>query len=318
MLGATFHVGGAWATSALGDSTSFGTSLTVDSSGRGVGVYTSTTGGLVSYTVWSGGAWSAPVAVPQSLVALSQPFADATGSAGAQVIYQDASYHYWFLGYTSAWTQAQAVGTATNQSYGPVPATIAALGANATAAFIDGESPNVNYAAEADRTGGAWGAQADLAGPESYTISPVIVPMSGGPELMMIFVQQSTQIMFITRTSGVWSTPAAVTSALTGDRVALAPLPGGGAILAFRGTDTNLYWSVYSSGAWSTVAPFASPNVAVDTSPAVTHGIGGDVAEMAYVSGGVAYHARLSGSTWAAPVLVGGASLDGVAIAAAP
>ncbi len=80
----------------------------------------------------------------------------------------------------------------------------------------------------------------------------------------------------------------------------------------------NLYWSVYSGSSWSTVAAFATPNVAVDTSPAVTHGINGDVAEIAYVSGGVAYHAKLSGSTWSTPVMVGGAGLVGVAIASAP
>ncbi len=318
LLGGTFHAGGAWVTSALGDATSFGTSLTVDSSGRGVGVYTSANTSLVGYTIWSGGAWSAPAAISQNLAAQGQPFADATGSASTQVIYQDSNYHYWFLGFTSAWTQAQAVGTATNQNYGPVPATIATLGANATAAFIDGESPDVNYAAVADRTGGAWGAQADLTGPESYTVSPVIVPLSAGPELMMVFVQQNTQIMFITRTAGVWSAPAAITNSLTGARVALAPLPGGGAILAFQGTDSNLYWSLYSSSAWSAVAPFASPNVAVDTSPAVTHGIGGDVAEIAYVSGGMVYHARLTGSTFGAPVLVGGTGVKGVAIASSP
>jgi hypothetical protein len=75
---------------------------------------------------------------------------------------------------------------------------------------------------------------------------------------------------------------------------------------------------VYSGGAWSTVAAFSSPNVAIDTSPAVTHGVGGDVAEIAYVTGGQAYSASLVGSTWSAPVSVGGSGLLGVAIASTP
>jgi hypothetical protein len=128
----------------------------------------------------------------------------------------------------------------------------------------------------------------------------------------------ATQIMFMTRTGGAWSSPAAIVNCLTNERVALAPLPGGGAILAFRGTDTNLYWSVYSGGAWSPVAPIASPNVSADAPPAVTHGMAGYTAELAYVSGGAAYHARLTGSAWSAPTLVGGSGLNGVAIAAAP
>ncbi len=135
----------------------------------------------------------------------------------------------------------------------------------------------------------------------------------------MVFVQQNAQMMVATRTGGAWSSPLALAGCLTNDRPALAPLPGGNAILAFRGQDTNLYWSLYSSGAWSAVAALTSPNVGAALPPSVTHGIGGDVAEIAFVEDdGRAYHARLSGSTWSAPVLVGGASLNGVAIAATP
>jgi len=66
------------------------------------------------------------------------------------------------------------------------------------------------------------------------------------------------------------------------------------------------------------VAPFSTPNVSVDVPPALTHGVGDATAEIAYVSGGSAYHARLSTGAWSAPVLVGGTGLNGVAIASAP
>jgi hypothetical protein len=308
----------------LADATSYGVSLTTDSTGRVVGGYTSSNGGLVSSVVWSAGTWSAPAPISQVATARAQPFIDATGGTTSHLVYQDSTYHYWYVAYSGAWNAPAVVGTTANPLYGPVPATIAARGADATVAFIDGQSPMTNDAAQSDLTGGAWQARADLAGPENYNVPPVIIPLSGGgPELMMIFVQSDSKIMFTVRTAGAWSTPVYINNCLTNDRVALAPLPGGGAIVAFRGTDTStstyLYWSVYAGGAWSAVQPFASPNVIVATSPAVTHGVGGTTAEIAFVQNdGHAYHARLSGSTWSAPVLVGGASLNGVAIAATP
>ena len=155
-------------------------------------------------------------------------------------------------------------------------------------------------------------------GPESFTLAPSIIPLSAGPELMLIFMNQSAQIFSVTRSAGTWSTPVTITSAFTNDPVALAPLPNGAAILAFRGTDSNLYWSLYSGGAWSTVAPFSTPSQSVDVSPAVTHGIGTHTAEIAFITGGVASSASLSGGAWTAPVTVGGTGLLGVSIAASP
>ena len=209
-----------------------------------------------------------------------------TGGTTAHLVYQaPITYDYWYLAFTGALERLpQQVGPR-GTVYGPVPATIAARGADATVAFIDGEG-SVNHAPRrATRGFGVWQARSDPGGLGNFNMSPVIVQLNAGPELMMAYVAcgdvgcttGAAQIMFMTRTGGVWTTPAAIANCLTNDRVALAPLPSGGAILAFRGTDTNLYWSVYSGGTWSTVAPFASPNVSLDmnTSPAVTHGVGG-------------------------------------------
>jgi hypothetical protein len=282
-------------------------------------VYASATGNAISAVTWADGAWGTPAAINAGATARSRPAIDATGGAVSHVVYQDSSYDYWYLGFSGTWSAPQQVGTTGNQFFGPVSVAIAARGADATAAFIDGQSPSVNYAAQSDLTGGTWQARADLAGPESFTVPPAIIPLGTGPELMMAFVDQNTKIYSLTRTSGAWSAPAYIDNCLTGDPMALAPLPNGGAILAFRGTDGNLYWTVYSGGAWSTVGPLGSPNAALNGAPAVTHGIGGHVAEIAFVgTDGKAYHASLTGSTWSAPVMVGGGNLTGVAIAAVP
>jgi hypothetical protein len=325
LVAGTFQPASGWITSMLSDATDLGMSLTIDSSGRGVGVYTSATGGVVSATVWNSGAWGAPAAITASAVARSQPSVDATGGTTSHAVYQDPSYQYWYLAYSGTWSTPQPIGVTGTQYYGPFAATVAARGANATASFFDGlPGANVNNAAAADLTGGSWQAKVDIVGntiggSNTFTIPTAIVPLSAGPELLLVYVDSGNTINFVSRSAGQWSQAAAITGATTNDPVGLAPLPGGGAILAFRGQDTNFYWSIYSAGAWSAVAPLSTPNVSIARPPAVTHGISGDVAEAAFIeSDGNAYHVRLTGSSWSAPVLVGGASLGGVAIAAAP
>jgi hypothetical protein len=321
LLAGTFEAGSGWSTSALSDATTMQTALTVDSTGRGVGAYVSTTGGYVSSTVWSNGAWAAPAAITTLAFARAQPSIDATGGATSHLVYQGTDFKFYYLAYAGSWSASPiAVGTATDPFYGPVPASVAALGGNATAVFVDGESSPANLLGQSDLTGGAWQARFDFttAG-GSFTVPPVVVPLRSGPELLTVFVLANGQLASASRTGGAWSTPASIPNGLTNDPPALAPLPGGGAILAFRGQDTNLYWTVYAVGTWSVIGAFATPNVSIAYAPAVTHGIAGDVAEIAFVeTDGKAYHSRLTGSTWSAPVLVGGTSLTGVAIAAAP
>jgi hypothetical protein len=321
MLAGELDVGGTWKTTTLSGATSFAPALTMTSTGAGVGVFCSSTGGLLTTTLWTSGVgWQIPSAISSGAIARAQPSIDATGGTTAHTTYQDGSYQFWYAAYSAGgWSAPQAIASSGSQSYGPVPAAIAARGADATVAFIDGQSPSVNYAAQQDLVGGTWRARADLVGPESITIEPSLIALNVGPELMIVFAQQNGQILFATRTGGFWGAPAAITSALTGNPVGLASLPNGGAILAFRGTDTNLYWSIYASGSWSTVAPFQTANLSITGSPAVTHGVSGDVAEIAFVdNGGHAKASSLSGGVWHAPTLLGGTNMVGVSIASSP
>jgi hypothetical protein len=323
LLGGAFHPGGTWTTSTFGAGTNSGTSLTVNSAGVGVGAYTSPGGNVVNYTTWSGTAWSAPAAINAGAVAMGQPFLDAAGGATAHLTYQDNTFHFFYLAYSGgSWSLTpQSIGS----NYGPVPATIAARGADATVAFTDGQSAMVNDVAAADLTGGSWQARVDATGPESFSVPAVIIPLSSGPELLMVFEQNNgPQMMFATRTLGTWSAPTALPNCLTNDRPALAPMPNGGAILAFRGTDTNLYWALYAGGAWAPVQPFTAGGVSVTVPPAVTHGVGGATAEIAYgvhqANADQVLVARLFGAAWSAPTMVesSAAAVTGVAIASWP
>jgi hypothetical protein len=313
----------AWVTRSLTtDASVFNTALTFDTTGRGVGAYVSTATQLLTSIVWSNGAWAASSPISASAKLNDAPWVDATGGSTTHLVYQDTTNHHWYSSYSGTWSAPVAVGTTTDKFNGPVTPTVAARGTNATIAFIDGESNPANSAAAGDLTGGAWQSRVDIAA-ATFSISPVIIPLSSGPELMMVFTQSApfdNQIVFATRTAGTWSAVTTIPNAVTNLRVGLAPLPSGGAILAFQGSDGDVYWSLYSGGAWSAVAPLSSPNASTSTPPAVTHGIAGDTAEIAYVggSGQAAYHSRLMGSKWSTPELIGGGRMDGIAIAAAP
>jgi hypothetical protein len=312
--------GSAWATGTVSGATSFAPALTMTSGGEAVGLFRSDSGGLLTAMRWTNSSgWQAPGIVWSGAVAMGRPHIDATGGITAYATYQDPSFLLWYVAYSSGWSAPQPIGPSQSQSFGPVPAAIAALGSNATVAFIDGQQPSVNYGAAEDLVGALWQPRSDIAGPESATIEPSIIALSSGPELMTTFVNEGGQILFTTRTAGVWSIPATITNVMTGDPVGLASLPNGGAILAFRGTDTNLYWGVYAGGVWSAVAPFQTPNVSITGTPAVTHGVEGDVAEMAFVdANGHANVTSLTGEGWQAPTLLVGTGLVGVSIASSP
>jgi len=320
VLAGTRHPGGTWSSGALGTTGSASAPvLTTLSNGTGVGAFTASTSGAVTATVWTAAGWGTPVGLAAgAAVAQAAPAIDGTGGTTAHLVYQDASFKFQYLAYSGGtWSaSSQPVGGL----YGPVPASVAALGSNASVGFVDGTSTPVNSLASSDRVAGVFSAANDLGAVASFTVPPAIVPLSSGPQLLFVYVDQGANIRYATRTGGTWSATQAITNALTGNPVALAPLPGGDAILAFRGQDTNLYWSLYSAGAWSTVAPFSgAAMLTIEASPAVAHGVGGDVAEMAFVeSSGAAYSSSLTGVTWSTPVLIGGSSLVGVAIAATP
>jgi hypothetical protein len=306
----------------------------MDTTGRGVGVYASANAGnAVAAAVWANGIWGVPAVVSASAVARSTPYVDATGSSIDHVVYQDATYHYDYLACTGTWSSPQAIGSAGNHYFGPFAATIAATGsAEATVSFFDGTTGMANptnTVTTSDLVAGAWESKTavlnstpNVVGDGSNDVIPAaIITLAGETDQMLVYVDNHSAIQSLTRTGpGGWSAPAAIVNCFTDDPVALAPLSAGGAILAFRGQDGKLYWTVYSAtgASWSQMAPFSTLNVTVDTAPAVVHGIASDTAEIAYVSGGAAYHARLQGSTWSTPVLVGGSGLTGVAIAAAP
>lgn len=139
--------------------------------------------------------------------------------------------------------------------------------------------------------------------------------MNGGTaDLLTVYANQSNgALMYNTRTSGTWSSAAAIAGAAVPEstsfgpveRVALAALPNGAAICAWRDVVTSgIDYSLYDGTAWSAPASFPT-SVVLAAAPALAHGVAGATAEIAYVDGsGVAWHARLVGGSWTTPVQV--------------
>jgi uncharacterized repeat protein (TIGR01451 family) len=312
--GGSFTPGSPWTAASIAAASADAPGLAVTDAGLGVGVMRELNGNALLYTTWGGTSWSVPAAIAAGLTARSRPAVCSNGNSAA-LAFQQGDFKYYYAGFSSIWSPtAEAVGSP--QPCGPTGPDIAVVGTTPTLSFVNGPcgGPS-NHLVGLDRTLGAWNPMVDLGSQASLTIPPSLAAPSSGPELLAVFVN-GTQVMSCARTGGTWSAPAAIPNLLTNDRVALAPTASGGVVLAYRGTDGKLYWSVYSGGNWSSPAALCSPNVSTLTTPAVARGIATADAELAYVGmDGFAYHSRLIGGAWTVPVQVGGTAVSGVAIA---
>jgi hypothetical protein len=278
------------------------------------------------YTTWTEASGFAQFAAVASGVTTREVPAIAGTGGSAFVTFQGVSdfdiYFAEFDGTTWSPTN-EAVGTGGV----PTPAGIAAIGSTASIAYFS----VANDPTAQDRAT-TWQTATTLGTDASYVATPSMVAMNGGTaELLTVYIRQSDgALVYNARTAGTWSTsstiPGAAAPASTSygpvERVGLAALPSGGAIVTWRdATTSEIFYSLYAAGAWS-VAPiaFASPNAVVSAAPAITHGVAGATAEMAFVAGdGNAYHSRLVSGTWSSPLqAISGGGVDHVAIAAAP
>lgn len=329
MFGAEYHPGGGWGVTPLAGVTVDGVALGALANGQGGGLMRFTKQGdpqdnLLQYTfftpatVKTPSSWSAFTAVGPAVTTRGAPSLDVTASA-VHAVFLGMDYKYYYAGWAGVWAPpAETVGTGAAQSYGPSPAAVAALGGGGAAiAFHDGADNNATTSR--DRVNGAWQGSAKVASGAAFGLGPVMVALSSGPELVMAWARADNQLIAATRSGGVWSAPMTITNASTMDRPALAALPNGAAVLAFRGTDGKLYTSNFVGGVFSNPAGIASPNVSIVGVPAVAHGTGGATIELGYVGNdGKGYHARYVGNAWQAVTAIGGANLVSIAIASVP
>jgi hypothetical protein len=280
----------------------------------------------LDYTLWNGTAWSSFVQLHADVTQGRPTLAGVGGTVHA--VYWGKDFHFYYEAFTGgAWTAAPlpVIPTGTAPSLcGPSPPSFTPLGADASLLFVNGScSGALNHLYGSDLSSGAWQAVKDIASnpTSAANLRPSLTELASGPELLAVYAPTGTsQIQSSYRTAGTWSAAAAIPNGLTNDPVALAPLPGSGAVLAYRGTDDKLYTATFNGTGWTNPAPVFTPNVTIGATPALAKGIGSAGAEMAYVDGaGAVWHTRLLGGTWNAPMQVGTAtSFNHVAIASGP
>ncbi|HEY0138072.1 MAG TPA: DUF4215 domain-containing protein, partial [Nannocystis sp.] len=315
-VGATFTNALGWSTTPLAGVTVTDLDLTMTSANVGVGVlrYTKINDPLdnrLQYTVWNNGVWT-PVNQVSNFTTFHAPAIDSADTT-AQVVFRGTDANYYYTAFVNnAWTAAQATGAS-----GPIAGDIAALGANAAYFYANQATNRMN---SVDRQNAVWTAPLTPYGIYHKTIQPNLIRMTAGAaELMAVWPYinpDEKKVRFGVRVNGVWQANQDVPSVLTTYRVGTAPLPLGRVALVYHGMDDKLYASLFTGGQWS--PSFGLPGEPTITgTPAVVQGIGIYEAEVAYISAGQVWHTRFDADTftWKAPVVVGGANMQSVALA---
>ncbi len=270
-----------------------GTSFTWVARASGDGLY---------FASSTGTTFAAPAAIGPS--ARDAPSLAVT-AGGVQLLYQASDFKYYRATLSaSTWNPtAETVGTGVGQSFGPRGPAVAAVGNDLV--VLQGGDDTILY----DRTySGSWqAAHAQTGTAVDKSLPPTVVRMDGGSaELLVAYVRPSDfKIMSVTRTNGVWSTPAMIdVNAYTTEPIALAPMGSGRALLAYRGSDLKGYFSIWDGSKWSAAAPVGAN---VESTPAVAHGVCGADGVIAWAkTGGGAEVATVTAGAVGAPASVSG------------
>lgn len=323
-----YHPGGMWTAQTFAYTTNVGVGLAMTGAGTGVGAIRAATGnpvGLIRYTVWGPAAGFGGLNTIGPIVTMKDMPAMVGSANQVHLVFWGDDFKYYYSGYSAAWSNVEAVlPSGGNQSFGNSPVSVTALGNDVI--FAHQGSDNNLY--DQRRTNaGAW--EAAHGHGVSVKVRPTIVSLTSGPELMIVYIPQgSSQLMWTARTNGVFNMPQAINGALSDDPAALLALPGGNAMLAFRGTNSKLYTVQFNgmTSTWGNPTQFpGDANALLVSPPALSKGVGGAVAELSYVkqganaNKGLVFHSRLDPMTgWSSPAQVGASEQGFVAIASGP
>jgi hypothetical protein len=267
----------------------------------------SATGALLSSTFTS--KWSDATSVSGAQT-VDAP-ALATIGTTVHVVYHDTSFKFEHRKYASSWDVADdnVGGSGVSQAFGPSAPALAA--ASASLVFAQAGDNSLVY----DITWiSSWQPPDQPTGASiQKTLPPSMVALTGGSQdLLLVYLRNADyKIMSVARASGAWGAPVLLdATAYSNDPLALAALPGGRALLVYRGSDQKPYFSVYDvakTPVWSVPRALLASNPTVASTPSVAAGVCGDDAEVAYASStGGAEIAHYSGGSFAGPTVVSG------------
>ncbi|MDI1484556.1 hypothetical protein [Polyangium sp. y55x31] len=299
--------------------------LVSDGPGSGLCVLRSSAGGELRVASYSAGAWTpgfnqALPALEAGLASQGGPQLAAAGGIGHLVYKGTDGFYYYGRLQNKVWVSKKEAITANGQhSSGPNPPAVAAVGNAPVIAFIGADGTFYDQS----RAGGAWTAATPHSiGVKAAAATPGIVALESGPELVAVFASEAGTLNWLSRKGLVWTNPQPIEGASSLDQPSLAPLPGGGALLAYRGTDQRLYTARLSTGdapTWSVpVQGAGGGNPILVVPPAITRGGKGAEAEMIYADNlNSVYSTRLVGGAWLPRAFAGSAS-GRIAIATLP
>jgi hypothetical protein len=281
-----------------------------------------TTSDALETAAWSpSSSWSAPTQLHGDTTQGRPALVALLGAAAVGLYYWGNDYGFYSESFSNgAWTSASSaiIPTGMSSACGPNPGSPAPDGSGASFLFVNGNCGGaVNDLFETDYIGGTWTTpwEFNQAVPSyAANLSPALVQpegTGGGPELLAVYIEQGTsQIYSMWRTNGTWSATTALPNATTNDPISLIGV-NGGAVLAYRGLDSNLYAAIFISSLTSSfwgppAAPF-STSVSIAAPPALARGVNSDTAEMVYIdASGAAQYASYIFEKWAAPAPIPG------------
>jgi hypothetical protein len=312
LYGKAFSPGAGWAgTNVFTAKTTDRIGLAFNSSGQGIGVIRSSSAPInqVMSTVYTPapipGTWSAFANLTGAPTTSGGPSVAAApgGPAQAAFIGLNPDFKYYYAAFNGGlWSAPEIVGLGT-PSTGVSRPGITAFGSNAEVGFIKVVAATNEFDSR-DRIGGVWDPERKGSVAATANVPPELITMSSGPDFMAVFVDNSNNIYYTTRSlGGVWAVPVQIAGAATTDPMSLDALPGGKAVLAFRNNvaSNHAMAAFYDPGTgWGAVSDVSGVQLVAGASVAVTHGIGGAVAELVYArnSDGLAYHARFISGSW--------------------
>jgi hypothetical protein len=261
------------------------------------------------FTVWRSGTWSAFADLGPTVTTQGAPAVIAAPTGGVWALFHGFDFNHYFAAYDlTTWSPpAEPTGAS-----GARAGALARNGLNPMMVFSRG-LPNELYARERV---GTWGGDQMLDVPAGFdfNVSPTVTNLTDNT-LVAAWVAPGGQVRVSFRTAGAWRPAENVPMCLASGRVALTRLSDTQAMIAFRGTDNNLYVTQSTGTSWSTPTRLAT---GIMGSPALARGIGGASVEVVYLSAGVAQHLRFMGGTWIGPRTIGGTGLVSVAVASGP
>lgn len=327
-----YHPGAMWATQAFANTTTAnGVGLAMTGAGAGVGALRANTGnplGLIRYTVWGPGAGFGAFNTIGPAITMKDMPALAGSANQAHLVFWGDNFKYYYGAYSGSWSPtAEIVGPSlAEQSFGNSPPSATVLGNDVIVAYQGGDDGLYD---QKRNNAGVWEVAHGHGNMVKLKAKPAIVSLTSGPELLIVYNRQSDgQLMWTARTNNVFSAPQSINADFSIDPVALVALPGGNAMLAFRGLNAKLYTVQWdgTTGTWGNTTQFpGDANALLASSPALTKGVGGSLIELAYVKQGAAatkglvFHSRLDPMNgWTAPAQVGNAEQKFVALASGP